>query len=425
MTDDPVVDLRVAIACDSEKRRRILKMALERTHGIDVVASTALTEAFLEQINRNHADILLVDVQESGQPDWGLMQVLLAKSGLPVIFNDMDVIQQPGLTQDKWISKLVEKMVALVVETNYHSEPPQKIGDTSEEEKDLLFAFRAEVEGQKNTNKKADIKVKDREKPTLVLHHNHSLQENPPTITVEDNIKLENLKQEKEPPFIDEDIFAFPEEEAPISTPHPIYSEGRPEIPYRWILGASIGGPQAVKDFLAALPVDCGLAFLLVQHIGINFVDLLAEQLARNTGFVVSRVKSGDTFEAGKVMVMPTDESLEFDIQGRVRLKPLNRHSFYNPCIDDVLEEAAQRFGENIGAIIFSGMGNDGTRGARILVKNGGCVWAQDAQSCIISSMPDSVRKEKVVSYSAPPEQLALNLMFFFKRQNEMMHGVQ
>lgn len=419
MTGDQVVNLRVAIACDSEKRRRTLKMALEKTHGIDVVASTALTEAFLEQINRNHADILLVDVQESSQPDWNLFRVLLAKSGLPVIFNDIDVIQ-PGLHQDKWIGKLVEKMVTLVVDTHDHNDAPQRIGDTSEEEKDLLFAFRTEVEGQKKTPKESNIKVKDREKPTLVVHHNRLLHESEPVSVIETNIKPENVQ-----PFIDEDIFTFPEEKAVISTQNPIYSEGHSEIPYRWILGASIGGPQAVKDFLAALPADCGLAFLLVQHIGINFVDLLAEQLERNTGFKVSRLKVGETFEAGKVLVMPTDESLEFDEQGRIVLKPLNRHSFYNPCIDDVLEEAAHCFGENIGAIIFSGMGNDGTRGARILAKNGGCVWAQDAQSCIISSMPDSVRKEKVASYSASPEQLALNLMFFFKRQNEMMHGVQ
>ena len=54
-----------------------------------------------------------------------------------------------------------------------------------------------------------------------------------------------------------------------------------------WVLGASLGGPEAVKRFLRALPVDIPATFILTQHLGANFVALLAEQLDRVSGMRV------------------------------------------------------------------------------------------------------------------------------------------
>ena len=67
----------------------------------------------------------------------------------------------------------------------------------------------------------------------------------------------------------------------------------------------------------------------------------------------------------------------------------------------------ATRFGSKANAIVFSGMGNDGTAGCQAIAEHGGLVWAQTADTCVISSMSDSVRDTGIVTYSASPEDLA------------------
>ncbi|MDA1107767.1 MAG: chemotaxis protein CheB [Proteobacteria bacterium] len=82
----------------------------------------------------------------------------------------------------------------------------------------------------------------------------------------------------------------------------------------------------------------------------------------------------------------------------------------YRLSIDAVLMNVARRYGKRSGAIIFSGMGNDGTEGVRAMAAQGAEVWAQDAASCLVSSMPDQVRQTGLVSFSGTPEALAQRL---------------
>jgi chemosensory pili system protein ChpB (putative protein-glutamate methylesterase) len=177
------------------------------------------------------------------------------------------------------------------------------------------------------------------------------------------------------------------------------------------VLGASIGGPDAVKRFLAALPVEVPVAFLLAQHIGAGFDQRLAEQLNRATALPVRKACHGDRLQHGEVLVVPTGGRLELDGEGRVALTDEAWHGPYNPTINDVLVSAVHGFGERCGAILFSGMGDDGAQGAVQVADAGGYVWAQDEASCVISSIPDAARRRGVVDFSGTPEELARQLL--------------
>lgn len=203
------------------------------------------------------------------------------------------------------------------------------------------------------------------------------------------------------------------EEIALISTP-----QRHPEEPREvWVLGASIGGPQAVKAFLALLPADLPVAFVLAQHIGSGFVNLLAEQLGRATPIKVSSEFESQRLAAGQLVVAPVESRLTFDEEGRIQFTPLVQPSVYSPSIDDVMMQVAQRFGADTRAIIFSGMGNDGVRGAEYVASRGGLVWAQEPDSCVISSMADCARETGVVEYSGTPESLAHRLVARIERE--------
>lgn len=184
---------------------------------------------------------------------------------------------------------------------------------------------------------------------------------------------------------------------------------GANDVPI-WVLGASIGGPQAVKDFIAQLPADIPAAFVVAQHIGTGFVDLLAGQLDRVTALEVRPAQSGMVLQAGQIVVAPVEERLVFS-DGVITLQPIQRKSVYSPSIDDVMSEVAKAFGSRANAVVFSGMGSDGVEGARAIVDAGGVVWSQEASTCVISSMADSVRDAGVVSESGAPSELARRLL--------------
>jgi len=178
-----------------------------------------------------------------------------------------------------------------------------------------------------------------------------------------------------------------------------------------WVLGASIGGPQAVKSFLRSLPANFPAGFILAQHIGVGFVSLLAEQLRQVTDLEVLTAEPGKRLLCGQLVVAPVEKRLVFDEYGYIQFAPITQRTIYSPSIDDVITEVARKYGKNSRAIIFSGMGCDGTKGCREVIASGGTVWAQEANSCVISSMADSARDADVVSASGQPEELARHLI--------------
>jgi len=205
----------------------------------------------------------------------------------------------------------------------------------------------------------------------------------------------------------DEDTAAVTEPEKPVrSKPRKDTGIARSV----WVLGASLGGPEAVKRFLKAIPADIPAAFILAQHLGANFVRLLADQMNRCTALRVMSPQEGHVLMHRDVVVAPVDERLLVNPIGNLEMEALHEHGKYTPSIDMVMSDVARRYGSRAGAIIFSGMGDDGKQGAQNMLKAGGQVWAQSSESCVISSMPDNVRKHCAVSFVGNPEQLARQL---------------
>lgn len=199
----------------------------------------------------------------------------------------------------------------------------------------------------------------------------------------------------------------------------PAYGETRAVPPVKfahqlarnvWLLGASLGGPEALKRFLRALPADIPAAFIVAQHLGANFVGLLAEQLDRVTKLNVMVPKEGHLFQHQDVIITPVGERLLINPIGNVEFAELPEGSSYSPSIDLAISDVADRYGEKAGVIIFSGMGDDGKSGCRHMHARGGQVWVQTAESCVVSSMPDNVKQICQPQFVGNPEQLAKQL---------------
>jgi chemosensory pili system protein ChpB (putative protein-glutamate methylesterase) len=193
--------------------------------------------------------------------------------------------------------------------------------------------------------------------------------------------------------------------------------EGRDNVERVWILGASLGGPEAVKSFLDNLPEGLPVAFVYAQHIDINFSEVLAKVLARHSTFSLRIAKEGDRLRYGEILLVPVDKEMYFDDSGIIHFKPTPWPGPYGPSIDQVLLNVADFYGSRSHAIFFSGMGNDGAIAAPLLKAYGSTIWVQESTSCANSSMPDSVNATGSSSFSGTPVQLSAELVKLIEKE--------
>ncbi len=185
-----------------------------------------------------------------------------------------------------------------------------------------------------------------------------------------------------------------------------------------WILGASLGGPAAVKAFLDQLPPGLPVGFVYAQHIDGNFTDVLTRVLGRHAHYQLKKAEQGYRVQNGDVVLIPVENEWSFDSEGRLQQLDNPWPGPYGPSIDQVLLNVADHYGKHCHAILFSGMGNDGALAAPMLKAYGSHIWVQDSQSCGNSSMPDSVAATGCTSFRGTPEQLAEQLIQTIKNNS-------
>lgn len=176
-------------------------------------------------------------------------------------------------------------------------------------------------------------------------------------------------------------------------------------------LGASIGGPEAVREFVGALPKDTPATVVLAQHLDAAFVNAMVAQLAKVSSLPVRVAAAGLSVGHGEVLVVPSDQRLRLDRGGRVRLEALPEGCPYAPSIDHTFGDLAEVFGPDLLAVVFSGMASDAVAGVREVAARGGKVWAQDPDSCVVSSMVDGACEAGVVAFTGTPRALAARLL--------------
>lgn len=185
-----------------------------------------------------------------------------------------------------------------------------------------------------------------------------------------------------------------------------------PGIPDRvWVIGASLGGPTAVKEFLDALPAGLPVAFVYAQHIDSSFQQMLADTIGRHSAFDVEVAMSDEPLVYGKTVLAAVDQEIAFNSEGCIEYLDCPWSGPYQPNIGQVMMNVLQRFGQACGTIIFSGMGEDGVEASISYRDHGFPVWAQSPESCASSAMPDAISEDGYCGYRGTPRELAAKLI--------------
>jgi len=199
------------------------------------------------------------------------------------------------------------------------------------------------------------------------------------------------------PPAIPEDASAEPAEASAASSPFPIVG-----------VGASAGGLEAFTQMLGALPVDTGMAFVLVQHLSPTHESLLSEILSRTTALPVIQVQDEPRVMPDHVYVIPPDRNMIIS-QGNLRLLPREAARNQHRPIDFFLRSLAEDQGHRAIGVILSGSATDGTLGLGEIKAEGGITFAQD-DTAEYPSMPRSAIASGCVDFVLPPREIATEL---------------
>ncbi|WP_299138299.1 CheR family methyltransferase [uncultured Tateyamaria sp.] len=170
-------------------------------------------------------------------------------------------------------------------------------------------------------------------------------------------------------------------------------------------IGASAGGLGPCELFFDHAPVDKGFAYVVIQHLSPDFRSLMDELLARHSSMPIHRVEDGMVIEPNTIYLNRPRQVLTVS-DGKFVVAPEETEDVIRLPIDDFFTSIAEEYGDEAVAVILSGSGSDGVRGAREIKSRGGRVFAQTPETAKFDSMPRAVQSAKLEDGSAAPEDL-------------------
>lgn len=175
-------------------------------------------------------------------------------------------------------------------------------------------------------------------------------------------------------------------------------------------IGASTGGIHAISALFQALPAKIGVPILVTQHLPQPFMPVFARQLGIAARRETLVAENGMKLLPDRIILAPGDAHLQVESFGGAHVVKLSKEHVESGClpsVDPMFASAGAEFGSAAVGVILTGMGRDGTVGARRLVACGGSVLAQDETSCAVWGMPRSVIEAGLACAVMPPDKIA------------------
>jgi two-component system chemotaxis response regulator CheB len=380
---DPI---RVMIVDDAIVVRGLLVRWIEAEVGLQVVASLRGGREAVAQVERTNPDVVILDVD---MPD------IDGITALPLLFEkrrDLVVIMSSTLTRHN--AEVSLKALSLGA-ADYIPKPEstRELTNSAAFRRDLIEKIR--VLGARRRQRLGSA----RGVPWAVPTPRHG--------PVGDRAVPSGLRQVVSPDL------------APAADGVSFKLRPLPSAPPRILLiGSSTGGPQALGAIVGRITGIIDQApVLITQHMPPTFTTILAEILERASGRPVHEALEGEALRAGAIYIAPGGRHLRVvrrDSVPSVVLDDGPQVNFCKPAVDPMFSSAAETWGSWNLALVLTGMGSDGARGAADIVAAGGSVIAQDEDTSVVWGMPGAVAKAGLCSAVLPLDQIAAQLTHLF-----------
>lgn len=176
------------------------------------------------------------------------------------------------------------------------------------------------------------------------------------------------------------------------------------------VLGASTGGPQALKQLISQFAEDFPVPVAIVLHMPVGYTELFARSLGECSRLTVHEARDGDPLQPGLVLVAPAGYHLTFQrtndvVRARLGLRPLD--TVHRPSVDVMFRSAADVYGDRVLGAVLTGMGADGAEGSAWVKAQGGRIFTEAEESCVVYGMPRSVVDAGLSDASVPLSRMA------------------
>ena len=191
-------------------------------------------------------------------------------------------------------------------------------------------------------------------------------------------------------------------------------SIGTQPLPTPALLGASTGGPQALRRVLMSWPKPLPFAAVIVQHLDAAFVPGLADWLGRECHHLVRVAEPGQPARPGTIYIAGGTQHLLLDANCVFRARAGAASDLHQPSVDALFESAA-RAGLAPGvAALMTGMGSDGARGLLALRRAGWKTIAQDQETSVVWGMPGAAVQSGAATRVLGVEQVGAAIQAHF-----------
>jgi len=206
----------------------------------------------------------------------------------------------------------------------------------------------------------------------------------------------------------------------PQSPPRQTRRAAQPTTADLVVIGSSTGGPPVLEEVLRALPAGFALPIVIAQHMPELFTRRMAERLDALAHVPVRHAEDGMAIRGGVVHIAPGGRHtrIEADRAGHWKLTTSDEPvgDLFKPSVDVLFDSAAGVVGAGVLALVLTGMGRDGARGARALRDAGARVLTQSEHSCVVYGMPRAVDEAGLSSGSYEPAEFGRLLASLARR---------
>jgi two-component system chemotaxis response regulator CheB len=152
-------------------------------------------------------------------------------------------------------------------------------------------------------------------------------------------------------------------------------------------IGASTGGPGALRTVLAGLGADLPVPVIVVQHMAEEFADGFIRWLRSQVAIPVVEATPRTRLRPGHVYVAVRGPHIRIDADGTLQAAPGPAHP-HRPSVDIMMSSLAQAWGARAIGVVLTGMGSDGATGLGAIAAAGGLTIAQDEDTSVVFGMP-------------------------------------
>lgn len=189
-------------------------------------------------------------------------------------------------------------------------------------------------------------------------------------------------------------------------------------------VGGSAGGLEAFERLFAGMPPETGAAFVVIQHLDPTHKALMPELLQKATSLRVVVITDGITIEPNRIFVLPPAQDVSIR-EKRLWLSPMAAPHGARSPVDSFFVSLAADKGDKAIGIIVSGMGMDGTAGAKAIKEHGGALLVQDPTTAKYDGMPSSAISTGLSDYVALVEDMPAILVSYVQHASEPLKALE